>query len=68
VECCFFVDIPGIGIDQDRTWRFLPVVLNDLTLIGEWNPRLFIGWVRQRRCGNFDVETRPPLFYRAAMP
>ena len=31
----YVVDIPGIGIDQDRAWRFLPVVLNDLTLIGE---------------------------------
>jgi hypothetical protein len=31
------------GIDEDRAWRFLPVVLNDLTLIGGWNPRLLIG-------------------------
>src|SRR5207302_2059658 len=43
----YVVDIPGIGIDQDRTWRFLPAVLNDLRLKGGWNPRLFIGWVRQ---------------------
>src|SRR5271165_3117895 len=25
----------------------LPVVLDDLTLIGGWSPRLLIGWVRQ---------------------
>src|SRR5262245_60066249 len=35
------------GIDKDRAWRFLAVVWNDLTLIGGWNRRLPIRWVRQ---------------------
>jgi hypothetical protein len=29
-----------VGIDQDSSWRFLPVVSNDLTPIGGRNPRL----------------------------
>src|SRR5262249_4790075 len=41
------VNVASIGIDQDRAWRLLPVILNDLTLIGGRNPRLLIGWVRQ---------------------
>src|SRR5262245_34346112 len=41
------VNEASIGIDQDRPWRFLAVVWNDLTLIGGWNRRLPIGWVRQ---------------------
>src|SRR5262245_64029116 len=41
------VNEASIGIDKNRTWRFLAVVWNDLTLIGGWNRRLPIGWVRQ---------------------
>src|SRR5258707_8936720 len=41
------VDVARTGIDKDRARRFPPVVLNDLTLIGGWNPRLLIGRVRQ---------------------
>src|SRR5262249_18020403 len=41
------VNIASIGIDQDRAWRVLAVILNDLTLIGGRNPRLLIGRVRQ---------------------
>src|SRR5215467_1262650 len=41
------VNEASIGIDQDRPWRFVAVVWNDLTLIGGWNRRLPIGWVRQ---------------------
>src|SRR5215475_3178650 len=37
----------SIGIDQDRPWRFVAVVWNDLSLIGGWDRRLPIGWVRQ---------------------
>ena len=36
-----------IGIDQDSPWRFVAVVWNDLTLIGECNRRLPIGRIRQ---------------------
>src|SRR6516165_9232211 len=41
------VNVACSGIDQDRARRFLPVVWNDLTLIGGWNPRLLIRRVRQ---------------------
>src|SRR6266480_4036183 len=41
------VNEASIGIDQDRPWRFVAVVWNDLTLIGEWNRRLPIGRIRQ---------------------
>ena len=41
------VQVASVGIDQDRAWRFLPVVLNDLAPIGGWNPRLLVGWVCQ---------------------
>src|SRR6516165_9733683 len=41
------VNEASIGIDKNRTWRFLAVVWNDLTLIGGWNRRLPIGRVRQ---------------------
>src|SRR5262245_41372892 len=41
------VNEASIGIDKDRTWRFVAVVWNNLTLIGGWNRRLPIGWVRQ---------------------
>src|SRR5215469_79437 len=37
----------SIGIDQNRPWRFVAVVWNDLSLIGGWDRRLPIGWVRQ---------------------
>src|SRR5262249_58535141 len=39
-------NLASIGIDQDRAWRFLAVILNDLTLIGGWYPRLLVGWGR----------------------
>src|SRR5262249_49413764 len=35
------------GIDQDRAWRFLAVIPNDLTPIGGRNPRLPVRRVRQ---------------------
>src|SRR6266478_869173 len=41
------VNVASIGIDQDRAWCFLAVVLNDLALIRGWNPRLLIGRVGQ---------------------
>src|SRR5262245_14598366 len=41
------VNEASIGIDQDRAWRFIAVVWDDLTLIGGWDRRLPIGRVRQ---------------------
>src|SRR5215469_10514548 len=41
------VNEASIGIDQDRPWRFLAVVWDDLTLIGGWDRRLPIRRVRQ---------------------
>src|SRR5262249_54722205 len=41
------VNVARVGIDQDRAWRFLAVISNDLTPIGGRNPRLPIGRVRQ---------------------
>src|SRR5262249_23782812 len=52
------VNVASIGIHQDRAWRFLAVILNDLTLIGGWYPRLLIGWVGQLlliACGEIGV-------------
>src|SRR6266404_6774833 len=52
------VNVASIGIDQDRAWRFLAVILSDLTLIGGWYPRLLIGWVRLLlliACGEIGV-------------
>src|SRR5437016_10338245 len=41
------VNEASIGIDQDRPWRFVAVVWDDLTLIGGWDRRLPIGRIRQ---------------------
>src|SRR5262249_43302507 len=41
------VNVAGGGIDQDRAWRFLPVVADDLPPIGGRNPRLPGGRGRQ---------------------
>src|SRR5262249_35022557 len=41
------VNEASIGIDQDRPWRFVAVVWDDLTLRGGWDRRLPIGRVRQ---------------------
>src|SRR5262249_24407806 len=41
------VDVACVGINQDRAWRFLAVISNDLTPIGGRNPRLPGGRVRQ---------------------
>src|SRR5262249_49650292 len=41
------VNEASIGIDQDRPWRFVAVVWDDLTLIGGWDRRLPIRRVRQ---------------------
>src|SRR5262249_30977240 len=41
------VDVACVGIDQDRAWRFLAVISNDLTPIGGRNPRLPVGRGRQ---------------------
>src|SRR6476620_7402430 len=43
----YVVNEASIGIDQDRPWRFVAVVWDDLTLIGGWDRRLPIGRVRQ---------------------
>src|SRR6476660_2925317 len=40
-------NVAFVSIDQDRAWRFLPVVLNGLAPIGGRDPRLLVGWVRQ---------------------
>src|SRR5262249_62232306 len=37
------VNVARIGIDQDRAWRFLAVISNDLTPIGGRDPRLLLG-------------------------
>src|SRR5258707_5988833 len=37
------VNVTCIGIDQDSAWRFLAVVLHDLTLIGGWDSSPPIG-------------------------
>src|SRR5215831_18780073 len=41
------VDVACVGIDHDSSWRFFPVVIDSLTLIGGWNPRLLIRRMRQ---------------------
>src|SRR5262249_58212704 len=41
------VNVACGGIDQDRAWRFLAVVSDDLPPIGGRNPRLPVGRVRQ---------------------
>jgi hypothetical protein len=41
------VNVARIGIDQDRTWGLLAVVMNDLTPIGGRNPCLAVRRIRQ---------------------
>src|SRR5262249_48021710 len=43
----YVVNEASIGIDKNRTWRFIAVVWNDLALIGGWERRLTIGGGRQ---------------------
>src|SRR2546430_12765596 len=58
------VNVACVGIDQDRAWRFLPVVIDNLTPIGGWNTRLLIRRICQvllfARCENWvKNRTRP---------